>query len=43
MIADKSNESSNKVDNIFEGNFNLMQEGIDEVEDFINENGEALI
>jgi len=33
----------NKVDNIFEGDFYDMQEDVDEVEDFIKENGEDLM
>ena len=41
----KSNkgDTSNKVDNIFEGSFHDMQEDIDDVEDFIKENGEDLM
>jgi len=41
----KSNmgDTSNKVDNIFEGSFHDMQEEIDDVEDFIMENGEDLM
>jgi len=41
----KSNkrDTSNKADNIFEGSFHGMQEEIDDVEDFIKENGEDLM
>ena len=41
----KSNkkDTSNKVDNIFEGNFHGMQEEINDAEDYIKENGEDLM